>query len=311
MSNPSLLHRFLFEGSSPERLAATRILLGLGLIPFFWMQYDSVLDFALSGPRWYYLDPVWYFDALGLRRHAPWLAVAGFAALLCALPAFALGLRTRAAALAILVLVLFLKGARDSVAGDIHHRELVPFHALLFFALSRCGDVYSCDARWRPSSAVREWEASWPIRASQLYVASFYWWSGFAKLRASGTAWFEGGTALQALLLGRAVRYGIGSDGEPAGSSLGLWLAGYPELLALLGVGVTAMELAFPLLLLRSLWLRVALVGGATFFHVANYLLLNVQFLYLPVVFVLFFDVGSLLRRLGRLTPSASPSPLR
>ncbi len=194
MSLARKLSDFFFTGATPGRLAATRWLLGVGLLPFFWMQYKSLLALDPFGPHWHYTDPVWYFAALGIRQHVPWLAIAGFGALLLALAAFAVGFRTRAAAWACLLLILLLKGARDSVAGDIHHRELIPFHVLLFFALSRSGDVASFDARRTASAArVSEWEASWPIHASQLYIASFYLWSGLAKLRVSGTAWLGGG----------------------------------------------------------------------------------------------------------------------
>jgi len=304
MSEPGPLSRFLFSGGSPERLAATRFVLGLGLVPFFAMQYGSLFDFEAFGLAWYYTDPVWYFDALGIRRHVPWLAMCGVPVLLGALVAFALGFRTRLAACVILLLVLLLKGARDSVAGDIHHRELIPFQVLLFFALSRCGDVYSLDAqRGSRAPPLTTWEASWPIRASELYVAAFYIWSGLAKLRVSGMAWLEGGGGMQSLLLQRAVRFGLGSDGEPAGSNLGLWLAHYPDALALLALGVLAMELGFPLvLLLRRSWTRALFLAGVTLFHLANFVLMDVQFVFLPVVFAVFFDPAPLFRhRLHRL----------
>jgi hypothetical protein len=301
------LRRFLFEGSSPERLAATRFLLGLGLAPFFLTQYGAAFDVAPFGAHWHYLDPVWYFRLLGIESNVPWLAMAGVALLMAALVCFALGLRTRLVAWLALILILLLTGARDSVAGDVHHRELIPFHILFFFACSRCGDVASLDARRAPRPPLAEWEASWPIRAAQLYVASFYLWSGLAKLRLSGLDWFAGGEAMQSLLLGRAVRFGIGDGGDPAGSALGLWLARYPEVLMLAAIGVLAMEIGFPILLfLRSLRLRVAFLAGVTFFHVANFVLMDVMFLLLPVVFVLFFDVTPLA---ARLLPRGTPAP--
>ncbi len=58
------------------------------------------------------------------------------------------------------------------------------------------------------------------------------------------------------------------------------------------------MELGFPLLLLvRPVWLRLAFLAGVTLFHVGNFALMNVQFLFLPVVFVLFVDPTPLVRR--------------
>jgi hypothetical protein len=198
---------------------------------------------------------------------------------------------------------------RDSVAGDVHHRELIPFHVLLFFACSRCGDVASRGAVRRGArAAIAEWEASWPIRASQLYVAAFYWWSGCAKQRSLGLYWFGPDVSSQ-LMLERAVRFGLDGGGPADGSALGLWLSTHDVLLWLAGAGVAAMELGFPVILwLRPLWMRIGFVAGVAFFHLANWLLLNVQFLFMPVVFVLFFDLSALTARWAPgLARDASP----
>ena len=302
------LAQFLFTGSSGERLGATRMLFGIGLLPFHVMQYGSLLQVDLAGPHWFYLDPVWYFDFLGIRYHEPVAVLVAFCLLLVATLCFALGYWTRPAAWASLILILFLKGARDSMAGDIHHRELIPFHILLFFALSRCGDALSLDARGSRARPLAEWEASWPIQAAQLYIASFYFWSGVAKLRVAGAAWIESG-GLQQLLIGRSLRSGIPEDGDPSGGSLALWLAQYPDLLGWLAAGTLALEIGFLALpFLRPLWIRVVFLAGVTFFHVANFVLLKVKFLFLPVVFVTYFDVtpigraihGWMSRKVGR-----------
>jgi hypothetical protein len=309
------LASFVFSGASAQRLGATRLFLGALLIPFFWMQFASFFDaVAPFGPRFYLIDPIWYFRVLGISRFEPLLAQAGVALLTLALAAFALGFRTRASVGLALVLIVFLKGMRDSVAGDVHHRELIPFHVLLFFACSRCGDAFSLDAMRAapraPRAPIAEWEAAWPIRAAQLYVASFYWWSGIAKLRASGAYWFGPDVSAQ-LMLERAVRFGMNGSTPHDGSTLGLWFGQQPELLWLAGAGVAVMELGFPvLLLLRPLWLRLVFVAGVAFFHLANYVLLNVQFLFMPVVFVLFFDVASGVARLApRLSRTLQLSP--
>ena len=292
------LERFLFAGDSPERLAATRLVLGIGLVPYFLTQYGPAFDVAPFGAHYYYLDPVWYFRLLGIESNVPWLVMAGVLLLSAALVTFALGIHARISAWLALILILLLTGARDSVTGDIHHRELIPFHILFFFALSRCGDVASWGTRRAPATPLAPWEASWPIRASQLYVATFYLWSGLAKLRTSGLDWFAGGTEMQGLMLQRAVRFGVSPEGEPAGSSLGLWFAHYPDVLMVLAVGVTVMEVSFPIVLfLRSFRLRVAFLAGVTFFHIVNFVLMDVMFVLLPVVFVLFFDVAPLIRR--------------
>ncbi|HEU4428635.1 MAG TPA: hypothetical protein VFT98_07765 [Myxococcota bacterium] len=47
---------------------------------------------------------------------------------------------------------------------------------------------------------------------------------------------------------------------------------------------------------LRALWPRIAFVAVVTFFHVANFVLLNVQFRFMPFVF---FDLTPLAARLA------------
>lgn len=288
----ALLRRFFFTGSTPERLGATRMLLGLGLIPFHLLEFHNLLQVDLYGPRYFYLDPIWYFQVLGIAYHYPSVVLGAFALLLLATAAFAVGWWTRPAAVLMLLLILYLQGARDSMAGDVHHRYLNPFHVLLFFTLSRCGEVMSLDARRSGMPApLAEWEASWPVRASQVYIASFYFWSGLAKLRMSGLDWIHGGERIQFLLLARATRFGLGEDGEPSGSALALWLGQFPTLLEAAMIGTLAFELGFPaVLVVRRAAGRLAFLAGVTFFHVANFVLLNVKFLFLPAVFVLFFD---------------------
>jgi hypothetical protein len=293
------LGRFFFAGMQAERLGTTRFLLGIGLVPFFALQFNSFLKLDPLGPRFYLIDPVWYFDLLGITRLEPMLAQIGFFVLLASLTAFALGFRTRTSAVVSLLLIAALKGYRDSIAGDVHHRELIPFHLLLFFACSRSGEVFSLDVRRRARAAIEEWEATWPIRASQLYIAAFYWWSGYAKLRTSGVEWF-GPERTRGILLERSMRFGLDDSGAAVGSQIGYWLAAHPWALVIPGLTVAAMELGFPLILwLRVGWQRIAFLAVVTAFHVLNYILLNVQFLFMPVVFVTFFDMSWLARRIA------------
>lgn len=301
------LDRLIFSGSTPERLGATRLLLGLGLVPFFLHQFGSVFQLDPFGPRFHSIDPVWYFRALGITRFEPAPALFGMLLLIATLTGFALGWRTRCCAIASLILIAVLKGAHDSVAGDLRHRELIPFHILLFFACSRCGEVLSFDALSKGARAtLLGWEASWPIQASQLYVVTFYLWSGIAKLRNTGLEWF-GTDVARELLLERAVRFGVDESGAVAGSAIGYWLAAHPSALLVPALGVAVMEFGFPVILwLRALWMRAVIVAGVTCFHVANFVLLDVQFLLMPVVFVIFFDLS---RLAGRIAPRLATEP--
>jgi hypothetical protein len=296
------LGAYFFRGCTPERLGATRFLIGAGLLPFHVLQYYTLLALDWSGPSFWFVHRIWYFEALGIERCVPALAALALAILLLATAGFAVGYRTRACAVVSLLAIAYLKGVRDSVAGDVHHRELVPFAVLLLFAFSRCGDVASFDSRRTPPPRLLdEWEASWPIRAAQVHVASFYFWSGLAKVRMAGWDWIRDGERLQVLLLNRAFRFGIDASGEPEGSPLALWFAHQNELLMALALATIVMELGFPaLLFLRSFGLRALFLAGVSFFHLANFVLMKVKFVFLPVVFVLFFDPSPLLSWLNR-----------
>ncbi len=153
------LARFFFTGSTGERLAATRLLLGFGFVALFAYDYAALFLVDPFGPAFHFIEPIWYFDLLGIRRGVPWLGMVGALALAAALGGFALGWRTRWCAIAALLLIPLLKGARDSVAGDVHHRELIPFHVLFFLACSRCGEVGSLNAaRARGRAHTAEWK---------------------------------------------------------------------------------------------------------------------------------------------------------
>ena len=80
-------------------------------------------------------------------------------------------------------------------------------------------------------------------------------------------------------------------------SATAVALSQYPTLCQALGVATYAFELGFPLILLiHATGLRLAFFAGVTFFHVANYVLIGVQFLYVPILFAIFFDLSAPLR---------------
>lgn len=306
-------NRFFFEGCTPEQLGVLRICLGFGMLPFHILQFGSLFALNSTGAHFYYIERIWYFDWLGIEMLDPMFVFVVLGVLLVSTLSFALGFFTRTSLFVMLLCVVYLKGVRDSIAGDVHHRYLIPFHILLLFLLSRSGEIFSIDEFRRRGRrkfpALSEWEATWPIKASQLYVCSFYLWSAVAKARMSGTGWSA--DRLQHLLLERAVRYGF-EDGVPAGSSLGYALAHSELLCQALASATYIFEFGFPLILLiRDARLRLAFFVGVTFFHVTNFVLLDVKFLFLPIVFLLFFDVSQpFRRRWGTGHREKSPAPI-
>lgn len=292
---------FFFAGYGVESLGALRVAIGLGFLLFQVTQFFPFLELD-AGAEWLFLEPIWYFELLGFERLQPVVCWVMFAVLLLATCSMTVGNWTRTSIAVVLVSSIYLKGARDSVVGDTHHRLLIWTVVFFFLLLSDSGRAYSMDARRRAAAgaelSVPEWRASWPIRAMQLYTASFYLWSVIAKLRVSGADWLAGGGKLQEILLRRSAMWGLDDQGQALGNELAFWLAHQPRLLELMGVSVLVMEAAFPLvLLMKRDRTRALFLAAVAAFHVANFVLLYVGFLLMPLVFVIFFDMDAVATR--------------
>ena len=284
---------YFFDWFPAENLGVVRAYFGALLAVYLVTQYFQLLGLDAFGHQFHYTIPIWYFDWLGIESNIPWVIFPVFLAMLCSCLLFAAGRQTKFAIVAIIICIFYLKGVRDSFSGDVHHRELPIIAILLLFLFSHCERVFSLDAR-KPGSAARieDWEASWPLRAMQTYVAFFYLWALVAKLRVSGLDWFTGGGRIQDILIERAVRDGFDSSGQPVNLSLSYDLAQMPDLVWFLGALVFAFELLFPLILLVRSWrLRLVMLICTTVFHSANFLLLNVKFYFYPFVFLVFFNM--------------------
>lgn len=290
-------HRHWFgHPTSVDNLGYVRMAIGVGLLALHLSNFISLLSVDLSGPLFYFLEPIWYFRMLGIHHAYPILNVVVFAVLMASTISLIIGYRTRTAIVIVLLCVFYLKGVRDSAAGDVHHRYLMWVHALIFLMASRAREVRSLDRRrlerrgkLRPIEA---WETSWPLRAMQSYVALFYCGSAIAKLRVAGGDWFFDGTAAQQTLLVKSARWSFET------LSLGFDLAHFPTLAWLLVMSTICVELFFPALLFLRTIPRALFLSGITVFHIANGLLLGVNFYVTPVLFAVFFDLGKW-RRFG------------
>jgi hypothetical protein len=286
-------NQFFFTGFSGESLGLLRMYIGCGLLFFHTYQFATVLSLNPIGAMYYFIDPIWYFKLLGIQYHVPALSFGMYAILMGATVSMILGKNTRTSIIVIILCIFYLKGVRDSFSGDVHHREIIPMQILFLFALSKCGIVQSRDARQlHIPEGVQEWEASWPIKTMQLYVALFYFWSVIAKVRTSGWVWFAGEGKIQEVLILRSVRWGVTDQGEVLKNGLSFELAQHPELIQFFSILVLAFELGFPLLLLiKSVKLRLAFIVGVTTFHIASFVLMDVNFLLIPFVYLIFFDL--------------------
>ncbi|MGH6707159.1 MAG: hypothetical protein ACREB1_10170 [Sphingomicrobium sp.] len=298
MNSPAKARRswadwFFFDWHPAEALGAVRFYFGLGLAVYLYFQFDQNLKIDAFGANFAFTRPIWYFGLLGIDTNIPWISFAVMPLLLIACLFFALGKWTKPAIIAIIIGIFYMKGVRDSFSGDVHHREIPIFALLILFLFSKCDRMFGIDARKKGWAPIEDWEASWPLRSMQIYIAMFYFWALVAKVRLSGLDWFTGGGRIQEVLISRALRDGFTPTGEVVNLSLGWELAQQPQLVWFFGVLVFIFELFFPLILLVRDWRLklLALIGAATF-HLANYFLMNVQFFLYPFVFVAFFNMA-------------------
>ena len=298
MNSPAKTRRswvdwFFFDWHDAAALGAVRFYFGLGLAIYLHIQFDQNLKIDPWGPEFNFTRPIWYFWLLGVDTNIPWISWAVMPLLTIACLLFALGKWTKPMIIAIIVAIFYMKGVRDSFSGDVHHREIPIFAMLILFLFSKCDRMFGVDARKRNLPAIEPWEASWPLRAMQIYIATYYFWALMAKVRLSGLDWFTGGGRIQEVLISRAVRDGFTPTGDPVNLSLAWDLAQMPGLVWFFGALVFVFELFFPLILFVRDWrLKLLALLGATTFHLANFFLMNVQFFFYPFVFVAFFDMN-------------------
>ncbi|MEW6268743.1 MAG: HTTM domain-containing protein [Thermodesulfobacteriota bacterium] len=211
------------------------------------------------------------------------------------------GLLTNVALLGAFVLQL-VQEAFLNCFGKVTHSTVPLMHAMLFFALSPCGRVWSLDAAlrrlWRGGHAEgaraapqRSRFARWPFELLFVELSFYYFNGGLSKLARSGFAWAEGST-LQYYLLER-------------GFPTGLWVAASPALCSALSWGALLFELVFPIaIVVRRLRLPFLAVG--LLFHVGNHVLLDLSFWPVPAIYLLVVP-WSELRRLS-LARDAEPA---
>ena len=308
----SSINRFFYSGYSAESLGLFRIYFGVFLFLYHIPQFATLILIDPIGPAFYYLDPIWYFDLLGIDKTIPFLNFVAAIVLMASTAMFTAGKWTRASIIVVLITLFYLKGVRDSVAGDIHHRYVVLVQILFFLLISKCGNAMSLDALKSKAVHLMEWEASWPIRAAQVYVAYFYFFAIVAKIRVAGWDWFVDGGRLQEQLIVRSVRWGLSEDGEPLRNTLSFYLASDQFIVVLLCLGLIAFELMFPLILFfkRNMF-KLLFIAVAFLFHVMNYVLLDVNFLLYGFILAVYFDLAvvrqALITRIGRRTRSELP----
>jgi len=282
-----LWNNFWFADTSVQNLGYQRIYIGLALIPLHVSQFFSLLQPQWFGRPYTLLEPIWYFKLLNIDTAYPWLSVLVLFLLLFFTLTTVIGYKTRTSIIIMLVAIFYLKGIRDSAAGDVHHRYLMWVHVLIPLLLSQSHRVLSFDnfLKRENYTGIPSWQAAWPIRFAQCYVALFYFIGAISKLRVSGSNWLDA-SAIQVPIFNRAGASGMES------LQLGQWFASHPDLCAAALLLTFAFEFSFPLLLITSSnKIKAAFLGFFLIFHIANGVLLWVNFIFTPLLFPLFFDL--------------------
>ena len=248
-----------------------------------------------------------------ISTHIPWLNIPVFILMMVATVFFMVGKWTKPAIIVLFIGICYLKGVRDSFAGDVHHRYIVPVTLLFLLLVSKCNHHFALDAKGKNNPPLQEWEASWPIRTAQTYIVLYYFWAVVAKLRVSGWGWFDTAGQIQSKLIERSLRSGFNADGEIIRRAYAFALAEHVWIVFAMGALVAVFELCSPLVLvLRRRWVTVLFLMGAASFHIANNVLLNVQFFMYPFVFFTFFNMAWFARKYrnkyGVTYPPPAPS---
>ena len=284
---------YFYTGYSGDSLGALRAIFGAGLLLYHITQFPHVLALSPTGAKTHFIEPIWYFELLGISTHIPWLSIPVFILMMAATVCFMIGKWTKPSILVLFICICYLKGVRDSFAGDVHHRYIVPVTLLFLFFFSKCHQHFAVDAKGKTYPAIEEWEASWPIRTAQTYIVLHYFWAIVAKLRIPGWDWFDRAGMIQSKLIGRSLRGGFGPDGEVLNRAYAFDLADHVWVIFIMEASVALFELfSLLVLIIRRRWAAILLFLGAASFHLANFILLNVQFFMYPFVFFTFFNMA-------------------
>jgi hypothetical protein len=236
---------WLFVPGDPRRLAALRI--GLGAVLALRLATGPYLELARQPAA--LSRPISFLRLLDAMPPPAVVAVVQVVATAAAVLAVA-GIAAR------VTLPLAWAGALPLVAmtsslGKVVHNDVLLLLSLVPLLPARTADAWAPRARRRRvgERAGRSVAYGWPVRGAMLVVAGAYFFTGLAKLLHAGPAWVTSGNL-------RWVLY-ASSDAQPVPNHAALFVADRPWLAHLVALATLALELGFPLVLLRP---RAALV---------------------------------------------------
>jgi Vitamin K-dependent gamma-carboxylase len=242
------LAAFFFARESPRALALVRIALGLVLLLETAARWPFAIELYSSAGL-----PMPLFSASGIVPPVPGpaAAVALHSLLLFALAAVTVGWQTRPSVLSAVVLLGWFSLLDFPVT--LTKYTAIALHLLVLLACSRCGSVWSVDARLAGRARQHcPLGTAWPRRLVQLLVCSVYWGAAVTKIR------------LPDFATGDLVEFALLSD-RWGGTPLGLWLSTQSTLVLVASFATLALELFFPVLVWVRPLRRPMLVCAVTF----------------------------------------------
>ena len=187
------------------------------------------------------------------------------------------GLYTRVAAIALLVVGFVVLAAAQLTGAVLHDMHLLWFVALL--ACARSGDALSLDAWFRAPAELPHWRRAlgaqeltaeaWQVLVfARTLLGVIYFFPGLYKLQTSGLAF-----ALSDNLANQMHAKWLENDALPF-----FRIDLHPRLLAVTGLGTLAFELSFIVLVHVGRRMRIALGLGGLLFHLGIHLFMFIPF---------------------------------
>jgi hypothetical protein len=294
------LQAWLFAPGDPRRLAALRI--GLAGLLTVRLATGPYLDLAQQ--------PAALFRPISFLKLLPRMPPAGVVLPLQVLAVAAallatVGLWTRVA-LPLAYLAALPLIAMTSSLGKTVHNDVLLLLCLFPLLPAPAADAWSLDARRpavrrgrRPRAAQApawSWRYGWPLRTAMVVVAGAYFLTGYAKLLHAGPAWVTSGNL-------RWILYAA-SDAQAHPNAAALFVADRPWLAHLLAAATLAIELGFPLVLLRPR-LAWAFVPAVVALHSGIWVAMRLDYYPMAATVLLVFVDWPALRGLRRRPPSA------
>ena len=284
------MRAFFFAPESPRVVALVRVTLGLVLFAnTLWHWRWAIELYSTFGPP----IPTFVrkieaqFDEpdvrVEFRRHplprvepillapipSPTVCVLAQSLLIFALASVTLGWRTRTSLAVALLLALWL--APLDVTANFGKHFVLALHVLFLLAFSRCGEVWSLDARFNADRAERcRLSNAAPRRLIQILVCCVYAGAAITKVKSAS---FANGDLLMFSLL----------DDCWGGGRFGMWLTTLRHVPLLLSHATLLFEILFPILVWFPQW-RLPLLGVAFAVHAAMGWLLSLG-IFSPVMF--------------------------